>query len=312
MKSTLKKLNIYFIFLLCVFLMHKKTYAEENEFKPREQLAMIDGKYYYFKEDGNLYTSGDPNLLRRINDTYFFTDHIGRVYAKDIDGFFRVEGNELDSLLGKKIVYENLTDVPDFSFCAHDKYYIFGRNKMKQLPDRYAIYVNHPVDEKDSELCLIGDSYAYNLVYYTNKNIEFSIRPGYVVSAIKNELLQLVDWKGIKYCIVFIGPNDFMNQTDLLVFQNDILYICDYIKKKGATPVFASYLGITNMEMEKTPEMYNHVIECVALDREGMYIDVGDLDSDEARLAAGDTVHPAKKFYKPAFDRIFNYIINNR
>ena len=36
--------------------------------------------------------------------------------------------------------------------------------------------------------------------------------------------------------------------------------------------------------------MYNHVIECVAKDTEAMFIDVEDLDSDKARLEAGDTV----------------------
>ena len=292
--------------------MQKNTYAEEKEFKPHEQLARVDGDYYYFREDGNLYTSDDPNLLRRINDTYFFTDHAGRVYGKNIDGYFVVKGNELDSLLGKKIIHDNLSSIPDFCFCAHDKYYIYGKNRMKQLPDRYAIYVNNPSEEKDNGLCLIGDSYAYNLAYYANKDIEFSIRPGYVVSGIKNELMQLVDWRGISYCIIFIGPNDYMNQTDLLDFQNDVLYICDYIKKKGAKPVFASYLGITNTKLPKSPKMYNHVLECVALDQGGMHIDVEDLDSDQARLDAGDTVHPAKDFYKPAYDRIFNFIINNR
>ena len=312
MLSVLRKLNIFLIIIISVILVQKNTYADDNELKPYEQLARVNGEYYYFREDGELYTSDNPNILRRINDTYYFTDHTGRVYAKDIYGFFKVDGNFLDSLLGKKIIHENLSEVPDFCFCAHDKYYIFGREKMKQLPDRYAIYVNHPSEEKDGGMCLIGDSYAYNLVYYTNKNIEFSIRPGYVVSAIKNELLELVDWYGIKYCLVFIGPNDYMNQNDLLSFQDDILFISNYIKDKGAIPVFASYLGITNMEMDTTPEMYNHILECVALDRGGMYIDVADLDSDEARLEAGDTVHPAKDFYKPAYNRIFNYIINNR
>ena len=292
--------------------MQKNTYATDPDFKPHEQLARVNGDYYYFKEDGYLYTSDDPALLRRINDTYFFTDHTGRVYGKELDGFFPVVGEVLDSVLGKKIVHENLKDVPDFCFCAHDKYYIFGREKMKQLPDRYAIYVNNPPGERDNPICLIGDSYAYNLAYYCNANISFSIRPGYVVSAIKNELLDLIDWRDISYCIIFIGPNDYMNQNDLLSFQDDILYISNYIKKKGAKPVFASYLGITNLEMEKTPEMYNHVLECVALDRGGMYIDVADLDSDEARIEAGDAVHPAKDFYKPAYDRIFNYILNNR
>ena len=312
MKSTLKKLNIYFLFSLCIFLIQKNTYAEEKELKPYEQLARVNGDYYYFREDGNLYTSENPNILRRINDTYYFTDHTGRVYAKDLNGYFLVEGNELDSLLGKKIIHENLTQVPNFCYCSHDRYYIFGKDKMRQLPDRYAIYLNNLEGLKENAVCLIGDSYAYNLAYYCNQDITFSIRPGYVVSAIKNELLELVDWRDINYCIVFIGPNDYMNQNSLLDFQNDIIFISKYIKNKGAIPVFASYLGITNMEMPKTPEMYNHVLECVAKDTEAMFIDVEDLDSDEARLEAGDTVHPAKDFYKPAYDRIFNYILNNR
>ena len=312
MINILKKLNIYFLFSLCIFLIQKNTYAEEKEFKPYEQLARVNGDYYYFREDGNLYTSENPNILRRINDTYYFTDNTGRVYAKDLDGYFLVVGNELDSVLGKKIIHENLTEVPHFCFCSHDRYYIFGKEKMKQLPDRYAIYLNNIEGAKENGVCLIGDSYAYNLAYYCNHDITFSIRPGYVVSAIKNELLELVDWRDINYCIVFIGPNDYMNQNSLLDFQNDIIFISNYIKKKGAIPVFASYLGITNMKMPKTPEMYNHVIECVAKDTEAMFIDVEDLDSDKARLEAGDTVHPAKDFYKPAYDRIFNYILNNR
>ena len=76
MINILKKLNIYFLFAVSIFLMQKNTYAEENEFKPHEQLARVNGDYYYFREDGNLYTSDDPNLLRRINDTYFFTSYL--------------------------------------------------------------------------------------------------------------------------------------------------------------------------------------------------------------------------------------------
>ena len=307
MKKLIKKINIIIIASLFVFSISNISFADD--LKPFEQLIKVGDAYFYFDEAGDLYASKNENILRRINDTFFFTDTIGRVYGKNIDGYFLVKGNYLDSLIGKKIIYDNLQSIPNFCLYAHDKYYILGRDKMKVLPDMDAIYVNNPRKKEDGELSVVGDSYAYRLIYFTKKDIEFALRPGYVVSAIKNELLDLIDWNGINYCIIFIGPNDLLNQTDLFEFENNISYICDYIKEKGAMPVFISYLGIVDNNVQMTEEFYNHIIKCVSIEKNALYINVEDLDSEEERIKEGDKIHPAENFYKKAYNRIYNYII---
>ena len=305
MKKILIKIAYILFFASFLLCLQGRTFASSNS---NEQLIRFNDKegYYYIGEDGELFTSMDSNLLRRINDTYFFTDYQGRVYAKYNTGYGRIIYNYLDCLLGKKLDYENLKDKNLNMFPYYNmKFELTKTNLLTNEPKENAIYVNHP--NNASDICLVGDSYAYNLAYYTGKNIEYSVKYGYVVSAVKNELLPLIDWTGIKYCILFVGPNDLMCLTDFASFEADIKYICDYVKARNATPVFASYLGIDNFSSVEVQKTYSAIIENVTKTNGGIFIDVEDIDKFYKRKPY-DLVHPDKDFYKPAYERIYSNI----
>lgn len=302
MSNRFKRACTIFIVSILFIIINKKTYANTYE-----QLTKLDGVYYYVKEDGNVYSSGDENILKRINDTYYFVDNGGRVYVRTIPGYKLVENDSLDILLGKKIIYENIKSINANSYFGNKYYEIKEVRELDSSIDDAKIYYNNPIYMKDINMCLIGDSYAYNMAV-NNKNIEkYSLAPGYVISAIKNEVLPLVNFKDVKYCVLFIGPNDLMNSTNFIDFQKDIYYICDYIVKKGAKPILMSYLGIdsfgeTGKELQKH---YDHIVQCAALAHNGIYIFVDDIDEIYGRDAI-DPVHPRKEFYKTAYSRVYD------
>lgn len=308
MNKILRK-TTYVIFLtLFIICINNNVFAMEGE-QNHEQLMYIPDKgYYYGGDDGKFYTSSSENILRRINDTFYFVDYQGKVYSKHYNFYTPVPAPYLDLLIGDKIVYDNLKNVHIDALPYSDRQPVFAQGRLLGDPVDDVIYVNHTFPGPTrNDTCLVGDSYAYLLASNVSENIEFSVRPGYTATAVKNELLPLVNYDGIKNCIIFIGPNDLMAHTDFSAFEYEIRSMCWYLKERGVTPIFTSYLKIDTPDFYYGEKAYDDIIEKVAGEEDAAFVYIEDID-EYVKRSEYDVVHPDSGFYKPAFERILEFI----
>ena len=54
------------------------------------------------------------------------------------------------------------------------------------MPDDKAIYINNNKNVTYKDILIIGDSYAYNFLYYTKVDCRFVVKVGYTVGSIRD------------------------------------------------------------------------------------------------------------------------------
>lgn len=304
-KKFIKLFICTFISLFFIITLINYNYAIVYNYG--EHLEEKDGLYYYYTSNNGLYKAR-PNTYARINDTFYFVNDRGVVYEKDRFDYKLCENPRLKYLIGKPIVYDSIKNLSNPSYVSSKQYTELGINEVNSKPHESAIYKNYTSDPLYNDVFFIGDSYTYLLELFTKKKFKFAARPGYSINSIKNEILNLIDFKDIKYVVIFIGPNDLMASTDGKTFTNLLVDISCYIVDNGAIPVYTSYFGIPNYMSLVPREEYDARVKFLTkVFNKSLYVDLLDIDAALGREYY-DYVHPSEEFYEIAFNRIIEAI----
>lgn len=183
---------------------------------------------------------------------------------------------------------------------------------IKELPDDKAIYINNNKNVTYKDILIIGDSYAYNFLFYTKVDCRFVVKVGYTVGNIREELLPLADFDGIKYCIIFIGPNDYMQQTSIRDFHYYFKSICNTIIDEGVTPVLISYMGVPYRDYAISEMQYKAAVYNLSMEVDCIYVDLTDFDKMCERNVLDNFVHHLLMFNILSYNRIFDTINEDR
>ena len=170
------------------------------------------------------------------------------------------------------------------------------------------------------ELLVMGDSYAVLLARYSDKKFNYIVHQGYSVYEMLYYFFRLLDAGSsdtFKYVYVFIGGNDFMNQTDLRDFKDIMQEIIDNIKKRGATPIFSNYIEPdlnqkTGLRLLKNKcSYYDAIIKKLTYENNCLYVDIEDLWNYYGTID-NDFIHPNAAFYSPVVNRVEKRIIDDK
>lgn len=289
--------------------IYTSTPVQENT--EHRFVTKMGDNYFYYSNTGVLITSNDKGRLRRINDTYYFVDHEGMIHGKYVrvkDITYRIAYDKgLEKLEGKELTYNNImlyagSDDIIKKKMSYSSFIAEGSAPLDTL------FIDNAGQQRNNEIMVLGDSYSYYLMLYGNIDYRFAICPGYAIGDIKNELLDEINFIGVKQVILFIGPNDLMRQTDIYDFLKDLDYIIDYIKSKGAEVILTNYFSIPNTVFATDYRIYDNMVRCASIWKQCKYIDLSELDSKYPRNKFDEYVHPPKEFYEAAIAVIVNSI----
>ena len=282
-------------------------------------IANINNILYYFDGSGKLFTSGEIDGYKRINDTNFFVNNEGIIFDRVDYTYKIVDIAILSPLIGVELTYTNIkvylgaSDDLDNSLEKY-KYKVEDAGKKVSI-----MHTGYNIDSaiytyKDVEgvsLCVIGDSYTAAFAMYTKCDFSYITHPAYSVQYIRAELLDFVDdYADLNYFFLFIGPNDLLLNRSLYEFENDLRYIIKYIQDRGHKVILSSYLGATYQIFKHTSFEYDLIMLKVAREMSCEYIESKDLDAKYTRKEA-DPIHPPEEFYQPLYDRVVSYMITD-
>lgn len=318
-KCLVKRVSIIFICILFLIIVNKDYSFSSSVYRsmPVQEntehrfVTKMGDNYFYYSNTGVIVTSNDKDRLRRINDTYYFVDEEGMIHGKYVrvkDITYRIAYDKgLEKLVGKELTYDNImfyagTEDIIKKKMSHSSFIADGTAPLDTL------FINNEDKKRNNEIMVLGDSYAYYLMLYGNIDYRFAICPGYALQDIKNELLDEINFTGVKQVLLFIGPNDLMRQTDIYDFLNDLDYIIDFIKSRGAEVILTNYFNIPNTAFPTDYLVYDNLVRCASMWKQCKYIDLSELDSKYPRAKFDEYVHPPKDFYEAAIAIIVNSI----
>ena len=217
----------------------------------------------------------------------------------------------------KKICFTLILTVLLSSNLTYAKVELYhDENGKYNLDDTFVRTGNGPEYILNGKLLILGDSYGFLLCDNVDDALNYIVHPGYNVSKIKNEFINKIEDGAYSYVYLCIGPNDFMEQTDLNSFMNDVNDIVSTLESKSTKIIFSTYwnpnystgIGAQTVGFEFKCDQYDDIVKGIALNRGLMYIDTRDL------LEAGgwdelDGVHPNKCVYSPLLYKILDEIV---
>ena len=315
----IKKICIILIcFLLLVTINNSYSFCSNvytseinQEHTENRFVTKMGDNYFYYSNNGVLITANDKDRLRRINDTYYFVDTEGMIHGKYVrvkDITYRIAYDKgLEKLEGKELNYDNI-----MYYAGRDDIIKKKVSRSSFIADGTApldtLFIDNENKRKNNEIMVLGDSYAYYLMLYGNINYRFAICPGYAIKDLKNELLDEINFTGVKQVLLFIGPNDLMRQTDIYDFLKDLDHIIDFIKSKGVDVILTNYFNIPNTIFPIDYRVYDNMVRCACMWKKCKYVDLTELDSKYPRAKFDEYVHPPKDFYEAAIAIIVNSI----
>ena len=188
-------------------------------------------------------------------------------------------------------------------------------DKELDVSGTFADFTKVPFSILDGKLVVLGDSYAFLLSAYSNYQFNYIVHQGYTVKQINNEFVDKIPKDSFKYAYMFIGPNDFMNQTDLFSFKKNLQEIILKLKSNGMQVIFSNYFDPDySTETSKTFTFYgipcyqyDYIIKDLVISNNLIYVDILDLLSKYGRMEY-DYVHPHENMYTPVIERIIEHI----
>ena len=282
-----------------------------------QYVSKVGDLYYYFDGSGRLVRSKDEGKLQRINDTFYFVDNRGLIYGKYyVDNYFgyKLAKDSYDENISKYIGHELFgdyilkakTDDGKDTFVDHNVNY--KTNYIDEVVENNTIYLGTKDEELTKGIYILGDSYAYYLMKWSDVQCRYSVCPGYALSDIMNELLDVSDFTGIEYCALFIGPNDMLRSTDINIFSKNLEYLIDYFNKRNIKLVFINYFDIPMDIFDGLDRTYDDTVRSICAQKNVAFLDLENLDILYTRVGTEDLIHPPKEFYRPAFIKIIEKI----
>lgn len=204
----------------------------------------------------------------------------------------------------KKIIALVLTIVLSMDTFAINPTLLDGPYKDYDYAKTYSNFNSFPTDVLGGELCVIGDSYAFLFAENCKQRLSYIVHQGYNVHKINTELADQVPKNKYKYVFLFMGPNDFMEQTDIFDFAVDLQEICNKFIDHDTLPILATYLDPDYSDNFATPlrdvkipcEMYKLLIKDCVYRNNLPFVELDSLFEKYGRIK-GDFIHPSKDMY---------------
>lgn len=161
------------------------------------------------------------------------------------------------------------------------------------------------------DVVVLGDSFAFLFCKYIDSGINYVVHQGYSINKINGEFLPYIKDHSFKYAFLLVGPNDFMEQTDIITFKNNLQTIITDLKSKGIKVILTDYCD-PDYSIPLGQSMLLHPIKCfyydfalkeVLLANGVFYVQMRDLLEQYGRMPL-DPVHPAKELYIPLYNRL--------
>lgn len=179
-------------------------------------------------------------------------------------------------------------------------------------------YSNFDADSTDvlrGKLCVIGDSFAFLFADNCNQRLSYIVHQGYNIHKINTELVGQIPKNHYEYAFLFIGPNDFMEQTDIYKFTIDLQEICNKFIDHDTIPILASYLDpdysntltASFRDFEIPCAMYDLLIRDCAHRNNLPFIELKNLFNKYGRIE-GDFIHPSIDMYPEVIPLLLNAI----
>ena len=187
-----------------------------------------------------------------------------------------------------------------------------------ELKDSSLTYINlnySPDLSHYGKLLIIGDSYSFLLCKYSGTNVNYIVHIGYTLDKINNEFLPLIKPNSFEYALLFIGPNDFFNQTDIETFSNQLKSIVNDLSNKGINLILTNYYepsytsknGLVYSILPIKCFQYDSILKRMATTNNLIYIDISDI-LNKYGYYNDDGVHPDADVYPSILYRILQYI----
>lgn len=194
-----------------------------------------------------------------------------------------------------------------------------GPYKDYNFEKTYSNFNAFPTDVLAGDLCVLGDSYAFLFAENCKQRLSYIVHQGYNVHKINTELVDQIPKNHYKYVFLFMGPNDFMEQTDIFDFATDLQEICNKLIDHDTTPILASYLDPDYSDNFAAPlrdvtipcDMYKLLIKDCAYRNNLPFVELDALFEKYGRIK-GDFVHPNKDMYPEMIPLILEAINFNK
>ena len=201
-----------------------------------------------------------------------------------------------------------------FAFLTlEDANYDLKENKTFDYENTYADLNTSPNYVFDGKLVIIGDSYSFLLAANCGYKVNYIVHQGYTISQIYDNLLREIKPNSFKYALVFIGPNDFIMQTQILDFKMTIINTGQELIKKGIIPMFTTYMRPrSDIESKVYPKLldcnaYNVCLEDAVKTYNYLWFDLTAY-SNLYGLDETDGIHPSIGMYKPLYEGVVSYL----
>lgn len=177
-----------------------------------------------------------------------------------------------------------------------------------------------PSELFSGKFLLIGDSYAVLMVKNTIEDYNYVVHAGYNINKIYFELLPLIKSNEFEYAFLFLGPNDFMEQSDPKNFTFVLGLVTNILKSKGIKPILTDYvephydykLHTGLVDAQYNYKLYDNAIKEIIVGQDLLYVPFEDLFRSFGYRSELDLVHPNDQVYEHLLNRIVAKINENK
>lgn len=167
----------------------------------------------------------------------------------------------------------------------------------------------------NSEIIVVGDSFSYLFVANCGEKINYVVHQGYNIRRINEELMDLIPNLKFRHCFLFLGPNDYMEQTDIFQFQKQLQETFNKAHDRNMDVIVTSYFEPNHDDENAKALMfcttpcyiYEMIIKDTAERNGFIFMDIKDLFIKYGHQK-GDFVHPNREINKEILKRLLTYI----
>ena len=189
------------------------------------------------------------------------------------------------------------------------------KGKELDFTTTYKNLTKAPDSVYGGEFLVIGDSYAFLFSEYSNASFNYIVHQGYNIGKIYSEFLKSIKEDRYKYAFLLIGPNDFMEQTDLAAFKFFMHITIEDLQKKGMKVIVTDYCDPDYSDeffriLQYSPNpcyKYDLCIKELISQDNLLYVPMSDLVQQYGRLPF-DGVHPSISVYTHLLPRVCDKI----
>ncbi len=189
------------------------------------------------------------------------------------------------------------------------------RGKEHDFENTYKNFGIGPEYLLSGKLLVLGDSYGFLLCEYSDATLNYIVHQGYNIEKINKEFIPYIEKGAYDYVLLYIGPNDYMEQTHPVDFRVSLQTIVNRLKFNGVQVILTNYSSpdFNSPHCANLKDLSHKVIEYdtevkqVASLNDILYVETADL-LYQYGYRKEDGIHPAMEMYNAVLLRVLNEI----